>query len=173
MAYSPMLSTMERRRRSLSRSASCAARCSVASRIKLITAGPSAVSMGLSMMSTGNSVPSLRRPKRLRAAPICRVRGCSAVILAMAGMDAAKPRRHQHLDRLADQLVAGVAEQLFGARICGAHHTSAVRDEDGIRRKLKEPFDCILGKDRLQRVPAQPCAARGNPRGTCCATDLS
>ena len=31
--------------------------------------------IGLSMMSTGNSVPSLRRPKRFRAAPIWRVRG--------------------------------------------------------------------------------------------------
>ena len=31
---------------------------------------------------------------------------CCAVVLAMPGMDAAKPHRHQHLDGLADQLLA-------------------------------------------------------------------
>ena len=173
MAYSPMLSTMERSRRSLSRRASCAARCSVASRIKLTTAGPAAVSMGLSMMSTGNSVPSLRRPKRLSVRAHLASARCGVVILAMAGMAAAKPRRHEHLDRLADELLAGVAEQLFDARICGAHDAVSVRDEDRVRRKLKQPFDCILGKNRLHAVLAQPRAARGNPRGPCCATDLS
>ena len=90
-----------------------------------------------------------------------------AVILAMARMAAAETRRHQHLDRLADQLLDAVAEQLFGARIRGAHDAIFVGDEDGVRRKLKQPLDCVLGKARLDKLLSQPRPARGNPRGTC------
>ena len=43
---------------------------SVTSRMELETKTPSSVSIGLRLISTGNSVPSLRRPKRSRVEPM-------------------------------------------------------------------------------------------------------
>ena len=48
---------------------------SVMSRMALITMVPSSVSMGLRLISTGNSPPSLRRPCSSSPAPMVRVRG--------------------------------------------------------------------------------------------------
>ncbi|MNL66159.1 hypothetical protein D3C87_1905790 [compost metagenome] len=48
---------------------------SVMSRIALITMVPSSVSMGLRLISTGNSAPSWRRPYNSSPAPMVRVRG--------------------------------------------------------------------------------------------------
>src|SRR5208337_3622476 len=42
--------------------------------------------------------------------------GSCVVVLAMARMVAAKPRRYEHLDAPADQLLAAIAEKLFDAR---------------------------------------------------------
>ena len=149
MAYSPMLSTMERSRRSFSRRASCAARCSVASRIKLTTAGPSAVSHRLEHDVDGDFRAVFAQAEEIHGRAHLPRAGMRAVIFAMAGMDAAEARRYQHFYRLADQLLARVTEQLLGARIGGAHHAVSVGDEDCVRRELKEPLDCVLGKTRM------------------------
>ena len=78
--------------------------------------------------------------------------GMSAVILSVARMAAAETRRHQDLDRLADQLLDAVAEQLFGARVRGPHDAIFVGDENGVRRKFKQPLNRVLGKARLDKL---------------------
>ena len=48
---------------------------SVTSRMELLTRTPSSVSSGLRLISTGNSLPSLRRPYRSMPPPMGRTRG--------------------------------------------------------------------------------------------------
>jgi hypothetical protein len=63
------------RRAAWSRSISCRLLRSVMSRMKAVARRPSSVSIAESEMSTGNSVPSRRRPASSRSIPIGRVRG--------------------------------------------------------------------------------------------------
>ena len=55
--------------------------------------------------------------------------GVGEVLAALLRMLAAKARRHQHLDRVAEQLGAGVTEELFGLRV-DQHHAAVVADQD-------------------------------------------
>ena len=75
------------------------------------TNGPSAVRIGFSPTSTGNSVPSLRRPKSSRPAPIGRLAGAVEEAVAQGGVPVPEPWRHQRLDGLAEQLLRLVPEQ--------------------------------------------------------------
>ena len=63
------------------------------------------------------------------------------IVFAVRGMAAAEALRNQHLDRTADEFVARVTEQFFGARVRVPNYPAAVGDKDCIRGKLEETLD--------------------------------
>ena len=63
---------------------------SLVSRMALVTRTPSSVSSGLKLISTGNSVPSLRRPKSSRPEPMPRTRGSAKYAVRFPGW---RPRK--------------------------------------------------------------------------------
>jgi len=53
--------------------------------------------------------------------------------------------RHQHLDRLADQTVSGVAEESFSLSVHQGDPTVPLDDDHGVRRRLEERTEHRLG----------------------------
>ena len=70
------------------------------------TIGPSSVSIGLSPISIGNSLPSLFRPYRSRPAPMGRDTGSEKNEERKSGMVVPEAWRHQNLDRLLQHVFA-------------------------------------------------------------------
>src|SRR3954462_2243805 len=85
------------------------------SRIAAVTRVPSALSSGLSRISIGNSLPSLRRPVSSIPPPISCASAPSLNRRSSATSRSAKPSGMRHL--LPEQLVAVVAELLLGLQI--------------------------------------------------------
>ena len=108
------------------------------------------------MMSTGNSVPSLRSPNRfMRRAHLPRP-GVRVVVFAMAGMAPAKALRHQVFDGLPEQLRLRVTKQFRRTRVRATDHPFGIRDKNRVGRNIKQilqrgmselgPF--VLGRSR-------------------------
>ena len=86
------------------------------SRIAAVTRVPSALSSGLSMISIGNSLPSLRRPVSSIPPPIC----CAALVFReskiVRNQSFREALRNDVRHLLPKQLVAVVAELLLGLK---------------------------------------------------------
>ncbi len=78
---------------------------------------PSSVSMGFKPISIGNSLPSFFRPYRSRPAPMGRETGFVKKEPRSPGWCVPESLRHQHFDRLAQHLLALVAEHPFSLRV--------------------------------------------------------
>src|SRR5213593_1050889 len=104
---------------------------SVMSRMELLTSVPSSVSSGLRLISTGNSVPSLRRPKSSRPAPIGRTFGSSKNRPRWPGCLALK-RSGTSISIGCSSNRARVSEQLFGLGVDQNDFPGAVDDDHGV-----------------------------------------
>jgi len=79
---------------------------SVRSRIAVETRTTPSVASGLSLISTGNSVPSRRRPSSSKPSPIGRTSGLSKNRATVLGVARSEPLGNEGLDGLADERVA-------------------------------------------------------------------
>jgi len=93
---------------------------SVISRMELLTSVPSSVSSGLRLISTGNSVPSFRRPKSSAPRPSAHLR-IAKEPGAMLRVPASEPLGYEHFDGLVEQFPARVAKQAFRLRVHQNH----------------------------------------------------
>ena len=78
---------------------------------------PSAVLTGERLISTGNSVPSLRRPARSSPMPTGRATGWAMKSIPLCDVALDHAIGQEHLDGLTEQLVALVAERGHGLRV--------------------------------------------------------
>ena len=62
-------------------------------------------------------------------------------LIAMVGVLSAKSLRHQDLDRLTEQLLPAVAEQLFRLRVDQENEAVAIDDHQGIRNRLEHGLE--------------------------------
>ena len=127
------------------RNRSSAALRSLTSRTAAETRRPSAVSSGLRLISTGNSVPSLRRPWSSSPAPMGRTWRLFGVAVAMLGVVGPEAARDQDFDGLAQEFLALVAEQGLGLGIDEPDDSRVVDDDHGVRRRLQQPPEPLLG----------------------------
>jgi hypothetical protein len=85
------------------------------------------------------------------------------VLLAVADVGGAQGRGHQHLDRLTDELVAGVAEQALGLQV-GVGDRAVLQDRDGrVGRGVDEPAHVLLAALALADVDEAEAAADEPP----------
>ena len=115
------------------------------SRTAAVARIPSSVSMLERLISAGNSVPSLRTAKSSTPAPIGRVRGSAKYPRGGRG----EPRRtagHQHLDRLAEQLLAPVAEQRLGLLVDEDDLAALRHADDRVGGELEQLLEHSLGR---------------------------
>ena len=110
----------------------------VMSRMAAVTRMPSALSSGLSMISMGNSLPSLRRADELDArADLLRQRVFGGA-QAVGDQPLRKAFRNDVLDLLAQQFVAAVAELLLGLNVEQHDLAGLVDHHHRIRRRLQQ-----------------------------------
>src|SRR5260370_1270176 len=83
--------------------------------------------------------------------------GIGEIAVAMVRMLVAKPRRNQHLDRVAEQLVASVAEELLGLRIDQRDAAVATDDHHSVRRRFEQRAKLVVRFDDM-RWRSQKCA---------------
>ena len=108
------------------------------SRIAAVTRMPSALSSGLSMISIGNSLPSLRRADKLDAGADLlgeRVRRRAQVV---GDQPLGEALRDDVRDLLAEELVAVVAELLLGLDVEQHDLAGLVDDDHRVRRRLEQ-----------------------------------
>jgi hypothetical protein len=99
----------------------------------------------LRLISTGISLPSLRRPVSSRPAPHrAGVRGCD-VSFAVPHVPASESLRDQELDGVADQLVAMVAEQILDLAVHQHDGTGSIAYQDAVRRRLEKAEEPLVG----------------------------
>jgi hypothetical protein len=97
---------------------------------------PSGMDTGLMLTSSGISRPFLVRPRMSKSLPISRAARVGEVAFLVGLMPLAVALRHQHLDGLADEFAAGIAEQALRLLV-GETDGAARPDEDqGIRRDV-------------------------------------
>ncbi len=118
---------------------------SVTSRIAPVTNVPFSVASGLKLISTGNSLPSLRSPNSSRPDAHRSHMWFGKKVGAMPRMQAAIAFRDQHLDTLAQQLGAGVAEELFGLRVYQRDLALIVHNNHGVGRSFQQRAEFFFG----------------------------
>ena len=96
---------------------------------------PCSVSNGLSLISAGNSLPSLRKPKssRPRHQLLSTGRHHARVLIAML---TSETFGKQNFSRLTNQLVPTIAKKYLGLRIDQNNCAGLIDDDDGIRRRF-------------------------------------
>ena len=109
------------------------------SRIAAVTRMPSALSSGLSMISIGNSLPSLRRAVSSIPVPICCASASSAERRSSAISRSGEAFRDDVLDLLPEQLVAAVAELLLGLNIQQDDLAALVHHHHRVGGRLQQP----------------------------------
>ena len=109
------------------------------SRIAAVTRMPSALSSGLSMISIGNSLPSLRRPMSSIPVPICCASASSAERRRVGDQPLGEALRNDVLHLLPEQLVAAVAELLLRLHVQQHDLAALVHHHHRIRRRLQQP----------------------------------
>ena len=126
------------------------------SRIAAVTRMPSALSSGLSMISIGNSLPSLRRADELDAgADLLRqrvFRGAQAVGDQPLGEALGNDVR----DLLPEQLVAAVAELLLRLHVQQHDLAGLVHHHHRVRRRLEQA--AVPALHLRQMLSPRPCA---------------
>ena len=120
------------------------------SRMAAVTRMPSALSSGLSMISIGKALPSLRRPVSSMPVPICWARASSAERRSSASSRSAKPSGNDVRDLLPDELVAAVAELLLGLEVEQDDLAGLVDDDDRVRGRLEQPAVASLHVGQVQ-----------------------
>ena len=125
------------------------------SRMAAVTRMPSALSSGLSMISIGNSLPSLRRPTSSMPVPICWARASSAERRSSAISRSAKPSGMMFVTCWPEQLVAAVAELLLGLDVEQDDLAGLVDDDHRVRRRLQQAAIAALHLGEVQCQP--PC----------------
>ena len=108
------------------------------SRIAADTSMPSSVSIGLRLISTGNSLPSLRRPKSSSPDPIGRTRGSAKKPPRWPSVSTAKTLGHQCLDWHAQEILARELEEPLCLRVEDDDLAFAVDDDDRVGRCLEK-----------------------------------
>ena len=111
------------------------------SRTAATTNTASPVSMWDKAMSTGNWVPSRRRPRSNRSVPHRPIPGVADVVLPVHPVSRPQRLRHQYLDGLADNVIALVAEQRLGLAIDEPDHTVLVHPHQGIGGSLQQALE--------------------------------
>ena len=109
------------------------------SRIAAVTRIPSALSSGLSMISIGNSLPSLRRPVSSIPVPICCANASSADRRPSAISRSAKAFRNDVLHLLPYELIAAVSELLLGLKIQKNDFSALVHHHHRIGSCFQQP----------------------------------
>ena len=133
---------------------------SVMSTMAASTNAPSSVEMGFSPISTGNSWPSLRRPKRSRPAPMERERGSAKKSQAVRRVGRAEALGDEKLDRALEELVPAVSEEALGLGI-DEHDPSTVVDHDhGVRCRFDREPEALLGPFAAREVAGNGRKAR-------------
>ena len=89
-------------------------------------------SMGLKLISTGNSVPSRRRPNSSRPAPIGTHPHVADIVLTVPDMAGTEALRHQLLDDQAHDFIVRVSEQGGNLSIGKLHDACAIDDDHGV-----------------------------------------
>ena len=123
------------------------------SRIAAVTRMPSALSSGLSMISIGNSLPSLRSAIELDPGADLlrqRVRGGSQVV---GDQPLGEALGDDVRDLLAEQLVAAVAELLLGLHVQQHDLAGLVHHHHGVRRRFEQAAVAAL---HLRQVLLRP-----------------
>ena len=108
------------------------------SRMAAVTRMPSALSSGLSMISIGNSLPSLRRPDSSMPVPICCASASSVGAQRVGDQPFGEALGNDVRDLLAEQLVAAVAELLFGLHVEQDDLAGLVHHHHGVGRRLEQ-----------------------------------
>src|SRR5437870_5051766 len=111
---------------------------SVMSRMALETSMPSSVSIGLRLISTGNSEPSLRWPYSSRPGSHRAHARLGEKARSVLRMPATKALRREDLDRLPQQLLALVTKQLLYLRVDQDDLAGPIDDDHGVRRGLQQ-----------------------------------
>ncbi len=122
------------------------------SRIAAVTRIPSALSSGLSMISIGNSLPSLRRPMSSIPVPICCASASAAERSAVRDQPLREALRNDVLHLLPEEFVAAVSELLLRLHIQQHDLPGLVHHHHRIRSRLQQPA-----------VPALPSAPDAFP----------
>ncbi len=92
--------------------------------------------------------------------------------LAVGGMGRAVPFGQKDLDRLADQLVSGVAEEAFGLLVDEHHPAGGIGDDHGVRSRVEQRknvhvrnphrghLGLVMGRGRLGIAVSRRCSSR-------------
>ena len=117
-------------------------------------------SIGLKLISTGNSLPLRRRPNSVES----RAHGAHAhiadVVLAVSDVPGAKSLGHQHLDALADDFVVLVAKQRGDLPIGKADDAGGIDDDHRVRRGIERAAREINGRRWIGTPCCSSCASR-------------
>src|SRR5665811_388796 len=97
--------------------------------------------MGDKTISTGNSVPSARRPLSLTSVPVGRVLGAGLLACRCAGCTCRADPGTQRLQGCADEVVVLIAEHRFRLVIEEPDHPGRVHPHQGIRDRLQQAFE--------------------------------
>ena len=125
------------------------------SRMAAVTRMPSALSSGLSMISIGNSLPSLRRPMSSMPVPICWASASSAERRSSAISRSAKPSGMMFVTCWPTSSSRLVAELLLGLHVEQDDLAGLVDHDHRVGRRLEQPAVPAL---HLGEVCPQPCA---------------
>jgi hypothetical protein len=145
---------------------SSAAVRSLTSRTAADTSSPSLVSSGLRLISTGNSLPSRRKPHRSSPAPIGRTCRLAAYPAPAGRVICPEPPGHQNLHRPAEQLRTPVAEQRLGLRVDQLDRPGTIHDHHRIRRSLQQRTEPLLGIGPLACPDTAPLTSGAAPATT-------
>jgi hypothetical protein len=115
------------------------------SRMAAVTSGPSGVSSGLRLISAANSESVLAQAVQIDAGAHRAGPWCGEVAVAKSGVPAPVPLRHQHLDGLAQELLASIAEQPLGLGVDQHDAPGPVDDHHGVGCGLEQPAELLLG----------------------------
>ena len=105
---------------------------------------PLGASSGLSMISIGNSLPSLRRPESPMPVPICCARASAAERRPSAISRSAKPSGMMLVTCWPIELVARIAELLLGLEVQQDDLAGPVDHDHGVRRSFEQPAVAAL-----------------------------
>jgi len=97
----------------------------------LSTSDPPPAAIGVSAISTGTCVPSLRSAANSRPNPIGRAIGCAGERATHLTVVLACHVRHQQVDGLADQQLPRISEQRLGFTIDESNVALTVADDQG------------------------------------------